>query len=54
LGDDPHPWLADVLASINDYDIHRLNELLLWSHPPHGAAKLVPGRWLPQRQRFCL
>src|SRR6202035_5139663 len=28
---DPHAWLADVLARINDLVIHRLDELLPWN-----------------------
>jgi hypothetical protein len=28
---DPHAWLADVLARINDHGIHRLDELLPWN-----------------------
>jgi transposase len=28
---DPQAWLADVLGSINDHNIHRLNELLPWN-----------------------
>src|SRR5262245_35598156 len=28
---DPQAWLSDVLGSINDHNIHRLNELLPWN-----------------------
>jgi hypothetical protein len=28
---DPQAWLADVLGSINDHSIHRLNQLLPWN-----------------------
>jgi transposase len=28
---DPQAWLADVLACINDHNIHRLDELLPWN-----------------------
>jgi hypothetical protein len=28
---DPQAWLADVLARINDHNIHRLDELLPWN-----------------------
>jgi hypothetical protein len=28
---DPQAWLADVLARINDYAIHRLDQLLPWN-----------------------
>jgi transposase len=28
---DPQAWLADVLARINDHNIHRLEELLPWN-----------------------
>jgi transposase len=27
---DPQAWLADVLARINDHNIHRLDDLLPW------------------------
>jgi len=27
---DPKAWLADVLARIADYPVHRLNDLLPW------------------------
>src|SRR5215471_10746856 len=30
-GVDPQVWLADVLARINDHNIHRLDQLLPWS-----------------------
>jgi len=30
-GVDPQAWLADVLARINDHNIHRLDELLPWN-----------------------
>ena len=38
---DPQAWLADVLARINDHNIHRLEELLPWnwkSQPARLAA----------------
>jgi transposase len=28
---DPQAWLADVLARINDHNIHSLNQLLPWN-----------------------
>jgi hypothetical protein len=28
---DPQVWLADVLARINDHNIHRLDQLLPWN-----------------------
>jgi hypothetical protein len=28
---DPQAWLADVLARINDHNIHRLDQLLPWN-----------------------
>jgi transposase len=28
---DPQAWLADVLARINDHNIHRLDDLLPWN-----------------------
>jgi len=28
---DPQAWLADVLARINDQNIHRLDQLLPWN-----------------------
>jgi hypothetical protein len=28
---DPQAWLADVLARINDLNIHRLDDLLPWN-----------------------
>ena len=28
---DPRAWLADVLARINDHNIHRLDDLLPWN-----------------------
>jgi hypothetical protein len=28
---DPRAWLADVLACINDHNIHRLDDLLPWN-----------------------
>ena len=28
---DPQAWLADVLACINDHNIHRLDDLLPWN-----------------------
>jgi transposase len=34
---DPQAWLADVLARINDHNIHRLDELLPWN----WAAEMV-------------
>ena len=40
-GVDPQTWLADVLARINDHNIHRLEELLPWnwkSRPARLAA----------------
>ena len=30
-GVDPQAWLADVLARINDHNIHRLDQLLPWN-----------------------
>jgi transposase len=30
-GIDPHAWLADVLARINDHDVQRLDQLLPWN-----------------------
>jgi len=29
-GVDPHAWLADVLARINDHPINRIEDLLPW------------------------
>ena len=34
---DPQAWLADVLARINDHNIHRLDEQLPWN----WAAEMV-------------
>jgi transposase len=31
---DPHAWLADVLARINDHDIQTLDQLLPWNWKP--------------------
>ena len=28
---DPQAWLADVLARINDHNVHRLDQLLPWN-----------------------
>jgi transposase len=28
---DPQAWLADVLARINDHNIHKLDQLLPWN-----------------------
>src|SRR5262249_9264444 len=44
-GVDPQAWLADVLARINDHNIHRLHQLLPWewkAPPARLAAWLVP------------
>ena len=30
-GVDPQAWLADVLARINDHNVHRLDQLLPWN-----------------------
>jgi hypothetical protein len=37
---DPQAWLADVLARINDHNIHRLEELLPWNWKA-GPARLA-------------
>jgi transposase len=34
---DPQAWLADVLASINDHNIQRLDQLLPWNWKNHEA-----------------
>ena len=38
---DPHAWLADVLARINDHNIQRLDQLLPWNWKTAPRAKLV-------------
>jgi len=37
---DPQAWLADVLARINDHNIHKLDQLLPWNWKP-APAKLA-------------
>jgi transposase len=34
---DPQAWLADVLASIADHPVHRLDELLRWNWKARSA-----------------
>jgi transposase len=34
---DPQPWLADVLARINDHNIHNVDQLLPWNWKPPSA-----------------
>ena len=34
---DPQAWLADVLARIATYPVHRLNELLPWNWRPQAS-----------------
>jgi transposase IS66-like protein len=36
-GIDPPAWLADVLAHINDHNIHSLDQLLSWNWQPQPA-----------------
>jgi hypothetical protein len=36
---DPQAWLADVLGSINDHSIHRLNQLLPWNWASERARR---------------
>ena len=36
-GVDPQAWLADVLARINDHNIHRLDQLLPWNCKAQSA-----------------
>ena len=38
---DPHAWLADVLARINDHNIQRLDQLLPWNWKTAPPAKLA-------------
>jgi transposase len=38
---DPHAWLADVLARINDHSARRLDELLPWNWRPPDRASLA-------------
>lgn len=38
---DPHAWLADVLARINDHSARRLDELLPWNWRPPDRARLA-------------
>ena len=37
---DPHAWLADVLARINDHNLQALDQLLPWNwkRPPTALA----------------
>ena len=38
---DPQAWLADVLARIAMYPVHRLNELLPWNWTPKASAMVA-------------
>ncbi|GAA4478715.1 hypothetical protein GCM10023157_13680 [Gluconacetobacter asukensis] len=38
-GLNPHDYLADVLARINDRKVNRLHELLPWNWPPMAAPQ---------------
>jgi transposase len=40
-GVDPHTWLADVLARINDHKITGLTALLPWNWAPRSSIKLA-------------
>jgi hypothetical protein len=37
---DPHAWLADVLARVNDHNIQKLDQLLPWNWK-NGRATLA-------------
>ncbi len=40
-GVDPHAWLADVLARINEHNVQRLDQLLPWNWKTAPPAKLA-------------